>query len=153
MSNVSWLTLLGFYTLLIVGGIHYYENKIKDISLAIEDYKRALNISKGGEGHYAYLQLENHKLKQDIQYLSDANDHLQAENKSLRIDNQDLKAGTYGQYKGYSVGPVNMPAYGVKDGKMVSMGGNQDIQYESHTYKSKTWDYVDYIQDELDLEQ
>jgi len=130
--NIALLVLMAFYTLLIVAGIHYYENKLRNFEGAIEDYKRALRISNNHSNtdHYAYLQIENKRLKKEINDLSQDNDILQTEIKMLR---KDLIEGTYGQYKGYSVGG--------------------DIQYESHVYKNKTWDYVDYNQDELDLEQ
>lgn len=141
----------GIYTIIILSGIYYYEDKLRDLREAIEDYKRALKISKRpSDDHYAYLQLENQKLKQDMQYLSDANDHLQAENKSLRIDNQDLKAGTYGRFKGYSIGvnhPIAMP-YAER------VDNFKDMQYESSVWKSSQWEsYYNYNQDELDLEQ
>jgi cell division protein FtsB len=121
---INLIIVMGIYTAIVLGGIYHYEDKVKNLNLAIEDYKRALNIAKGSDGHYVYLQLENKKLKQDMQYLSDENDYLQAENKSLKIDNQDLKAGTYGQYKGYSI----------KSWKP------EDIQYESSVYKSGQWE-------------
>ena len=104
----------GFLTLLIVGGIHSYEAKVKSYKDSIEDYKRALNIAKhhSNAEHYTHLQIENHKLKKDMQYLSDANDHLQAQNKTLKTHNQEL----------------------------TNLAGSQDIQYEHSTYKSNTWD-------------
>lgn len=109
MNNVTWITVLGFYTLFIVGGIYKYEDKVKDLEASIGDYERALKLSKthSNGDHYAHLQLENKKLIKDIQYLSDANDHLLTENKSLRKHNNEL---------------INS---GV-------------IQYESQAYKSNT---------------
>lgn len=101
MNNTIWITILGFYTLLIVGGIYYYEDSLRNFEIAIEDYKRALNLSKNTD-HYTYLQLENKKLKQDMIYLSHANDHLQAENKSLRKDNNELLNGGEIQYESHT---------------------------------------------------
>jgi cell division protein FtsB len=107
--NTLLLVYSGFLTLFIVGGIHYYEDKVKDLEASIGDYERALKLSKthSNGDHYAHLQIENKKLIKDIQYLSDANDHLLAENKSLRKHNNEL---------------INV---GI-------------IQYESQAYKSNT---------------
>lgn len=118
-----------FLTLFIVGGIHYYEAKIKDYNESISDYKRALSIAKNNNAadHATYLQLDNYKLKKEVQRLrsaaiyetkhmrdlSDANDHLQAENKRLRMDNNEL---------------LNKAA-----------GYPKEIQYESHVWNNALW--------------
>ena len=88
----AYLTYCGFLSLFCIGLIYYYEDKIKDFKGAISDYQRALKYAKGGSNadHYTYLQLENAELRKNIQYLSQANDHLQAENKSLRNHNNEL---------------------------------------------------------------
>ena len=60
MNNLGWLTALGFYTLIIIGGIYYYENKnlllqkqVKDLKLenaelkaTAGDWQRAYNLSQ-----------------------------------------------------------------------------------------------------------
>jgi len=133
-----YLLILGLYTFGIIYCIHFYEKKIVNYIETIEDYQRALRLSKGSpkNDHYSYLQLENKKLKNEmerlkksakyeseqIKYLSDANDHLQNKIKGLCRDKQDLIEGTFGQYKGYSV------------------NGNQDIQYEYSVYQSGLWE-------------
>ena len=68
MSNVGYLVVLAFYTLLIVGGIHYYESRLKDLKASLEDYKRALSIARGSNNaeHYTFLQMENKRLKEKI---------------------------------------------------------------------------------------
>jgi N-formylglutamate amidohydrolase len=78
MSNVKYLVVLAFYTLLIVGGIHYYESRLKDLKAALEDYKRALNYAKGGYNtdHYTYLQLDNHALQVQVSKLKEENAYL-----------------------------------------------------------------------------
>lgn len=83
---VLLIVLLGFYTLLMVGGIHYYEAKIKDLRAAISDYQRALNITRNKpvDSHYAYLQLENKKQKDQIRALDIENDLLQKQIKKLK---------------------------------------------------------------------
>lgn len=121
MNNVTWITVLGFYTLFIVGGIHKYEDKVKDLEASIGDYERALKLSKthSNGDHYAHLQLENKKLIKDIQYLSDANDHLLAENKSLRKHNNELINGGVIQYESqaYKSNTHESPVY--KDTEMI----------------------------------
>ena len=112
------LIIMGIYSLGIIYCIHHYEAKVKSYKDSIEDYKRALNIAKHNSNaeHYTYLQIENHKLKKDMQYLSDANDHLQAQNKTLKTHNQEL---------------------------MNLAGDESKIQYEYSTYKSNTPVYKD----------
>ena len=39
MNNPVWLTALGFYTLIIIGGIYYYENKITLLQKQVKDLK------------------------------------------------------------------------------------------------------------------
>ena len=60
MNNLGWLTALGFYTIIIIGGIYYYENKnsllqkqVKDLKLenaelkaTAGDWQRAYNLSQ-----------------------------------------------------------------------------------------------------------
>ena len=67
MSINLLLTILAFYTLLMVGGIHYYEAKIKDLQASISDYKRALSLSNHSysAAHYTELQLNYQQLKKD----------------------------------------------------------------------------------------
>jgi len=115
MPNILLLVILAFYTLFIVGGINYYQDKINNLNGAIGDYERAIRLYKTNSSaeHYTQLQLDNKKLKRDLQYLSQDNDILQDENKILR---QYLNEG----------------------------GGSQEIQYESHTYKSNTYDSSGY---------
>jgi hypothetical protein len=59
MNNVIWITILGFYTLIIVGGIYYYEDKLQ----------RAIASAKLNSDwtHYTYLQIENAKLKEELE--------------------------------------------------------------------------------------
>lgn len=141
MSSLFTL-ILGTYTIIILWSILSYEAKIKDLKESISDYKRAIDYAKNRQdnSHYTYLQLENQRLRRDMEYLSQANDHLQSHNYKLKMDNQDLKAGTYGQYKGYSI----------------TGGKFEDIQYESSVYKNNLWHtntHIDTYQDELDFEQ
>jgi hypothetical protein len=52
------LAYVCFLTLFIVGFIHYSEQRVKDYQLAIEDYKRALNIAKGTSYRALYLSTD-----------------------------------------------------------------------------------------------
>jgi len=63
---------IGIYTAIIFVGIHYYEEKLDDYKNAISDYKRALDLSKTHSNayHYAFLQLENTRLKEEIKKLT-----------------------------------------------------------------------------------
>ena len=68
MNNATLLTILAFYTLIVVGGIHYYEDKIKDLNNAIGDYQRAINLLKSHSNaeHYTQLQIHNQELLKRI---------------------------------------------------------------------------------------
>ena len=59
MNNVGWIMVLGFYTLIIVGGIYYYEEKLK----------HAMTSTKLNSDcvHYKFLQIENAKLKEELE--------------------------------------------------------------------------------------
>ena len=60
MNNSGWLTALGFYTLIIIGGIYYYEDEnsllqkqVKDLKLenaelkaTAWDWQRAYNLNQ-----------------------------------------------------------------------------------------------------------
>jgi regulator of replication initiation timing len=81
VNNVSWIIVLGFTALAMAGFSYYYENKINNLTGAIEDYKRALRLSKQSASatHYTYLQLENYELKQKLQKLENKNNKSQYE--------------------------------------------------------------------------
>ena len=131
---------------------------------AMSDYERAIRLSRGSEHykHYTQLQLNNSELMKEIQYLSQANDLLQAENKSLRKDNNELLNGVHPAI--WSVRPLTNSAVYVA-------GESKDMHYESSIYKSGIWDskyanetmleeesfgvksYLDFHQDVLDLDQ
>jgi len=121
--TILYLSYIGILTAIILGGIYYYEGKIDNLKLAISDYKRALNLSKNND-HYTFLQLRNKQLKNDIRDLSYANDHLQAENKRLRKDNNEL------------------------------LNGGGLMQYESSVWNNAQWQSnSEYIQEDIDFEQ
>lgn len=87
-----------FLTLFIIGGIYYYENKVRDLQDSIEDYKRAIKISRNND-HYTYLQLENADLKKQVRETYNVNEVLQNQNKKLKKDNQELINGILPQYE------------------------------------------------------
>lgn len=141
--KIAVLVYIAFLSLFIVGLVHRYEDKIKDLKLAIEDYKKALRLSDNTE-HYTHLQLENQRLTKAAHYeakhiqdltrhnqeLTEQVRYMDGDSKALNMlvnrlakENEELKNGTYGQYKGYSIKGGNAP----------------DIQYESSVYKSTQW--------------
>lgn len=65
MNTASFLTIIGFYTLFIIGGIYYYEDKIKNlIDYSNVDFVRCLdqdNIIL--QGQIKALKLQNAELK------------------------------------------------------------------------------------------
>jgi hypothetical protein len=49
MNTTIFITILSFYTLIIVGGIHYYEEKLKVLN---ENNRRLRNLKKS---EYEYM--------------------------------------------------------------------------------------------------
>lgn len=80
MNNPGWLTALGFYTLIIIGGIYYYEDKItklkQELDVLDSDYDTA---------HAAALSITTANLDQE-------NLLLQKQIKDLKLENAELKA-------------------------------------------------------------
>jgi uncharacterized protein YciU (UPF0263 family) len=80
MNNSVWLTALGFYTLIIIGGIYYYEDKITQLKQELDvldsDYDTA---------HAAALSITTDNLDQE-------NLLLQKQIKDLKLENAELKA-------------------------------------------------------------
>lgn len=95
------LIYAAFLTLFIIGNIHHYEEKMRDLRGAISDYKRALKVSKNGD-HYTYLQLQNAELKNKIKDIYHVNEVLQYQNERLKKDNQELINGVLPQYESSS---------------------------------------------------
>jgi hypothetical protein len=122
---------VGIYTLALLAAIQYYEHKLD--TLIRSNLK--LKYSKNGS-HYAWLQLELNKRTEE-------NNALQIQNKALKGEIAALR----------------------------NVGESRNMQYESSSYKSSTWEgnyanetmleeepfgltpYLDFHQDELDLEQ
>ena len=92
--KITLLVIMSFYTLFIVGGIHYYEDKIKNLKLAISDYKKALNISRNhyNAEHYTWLQINNKQLGEE-------NEALQKQINSIKAENAALNNGIPLQYE------------------------------------------------------
>ena len=110
MSNLAWVTLLGLYSVLIIGGIHYYEGKIKDLKGTVYDYQRAYKISKNND-HYTYLQIDNADLRNKVVILSQENELLQYQNSKLKRDNQELINGILPQYESSAYKSSTWDAY------------------------------------------
>lgn len=97
-ANKSMITFLlvyaGFLTLVIVGGIHYYEDKLKDYKLSISDYKRALNLSRSysNADHYTQLQLDNSALQKQVRVLKA---QLAGDSQGIQYESSIYKSNTW----------------------------------------------------------
>lgn len=140
MNNSVWITVLGFYTLVIVGGIYYYEDKItklnKESDSSLREIINELDIDNKilqdnlAETQKAYLELKSHS---DI------------ENLAWKDKYAELKATAGDWQRAFEL--------------------SRSIQYESSTYSSGQYElkqdpYVNaygpnlgYHQDDIDLDQ
>ena len=123
--------VIGIYTLALLAAIQYYEHKLDQLIRSNLKLKYTNNNS-----HYVWLQLQLEKRTEE-------NDALQIQNKALKGEIAALR----------------------------NVGESRNMQYESSSYKSSTWEsnyanetmleeepfgltpYLDFHQDELDLEQ
>ena len=121
-KKLTLIAIMGIYTFALIYTIHKYEESIKQYKGAIEDYKRALKYAKNGDvsSHTTYLQLDNQKLKKEIQILQSAAIHEARHMEILSRDNDALQVQ-------------------IKDLKSQIAGDESKIQYESSTYKSNTY--------------
>ena len=92
--------ILGIYSILIIGTIYYYEEKMKDLQGSISDYKRALSLSKGNTyaSHYTQLQLDNKNMADTIALLDEQNKVLQNQIDTLKLQNTELRSGIHTGY-------------------------------------------------------
>jgi multidrug resistance efflux pump len=81
------LVYTAFLTFVIVYGIHHYEAKIKDHKASIDDYRRALSLSKhhSNTEHYTQLQLDNASMRKSLSDLDTANYLLQEQVRQLKV--------------------------------------------------------------------
>ena len=117
------LIVVGLYTALLTVGVHYYENKLFNLNVAILDYKRAIRLAKQNNdySHYTNLQLENQELKDQVAKLSQDNDTLKkvaGESKNMQYESSTYKNNTWdSQYANYVELDENPPfirKYGYK---------------------------------------
>lgn len=92
--------VLGIYSILIIGTIYYYEDKMKDLQASISDYKRALSLSKNNSNaiHYTQLQLDNKSMSNTISLLDEQNKVLQDQVDMLKLQNTELRSGIHTGY-------------------------------------------------------
>lgn len=139
MSNSAFIVILAFYTLFILSGIYYYEDKLTKLN-------RELDIldSDYGEVYGAVLEANNDMFDK-IYELDKDNKLLQNQIKSLKVKNSELRA-TAGDWQ---------RAYNLR----------QPIQYNYTSWQPDNYNYAGdpskyqllledtYIQDTLDLDQ
>lgn len=140
----------GIYTLALLATIQYYEHKLDQLIRSNLKLKYTNNNS-----HYVWLQLQLEKRTEE-------NDALQIQNKALKSEIAALRNVSNPSI--WSVRPMT-------DSATYVVGESKDMHYESSSYKSSTWEsnyanetlleeepfgltpYLDFHQDELDLEQ
>ena len=80
MNTPAYLSIMSFYTLFIIGGIYYYEDKVtklnKDLDVLESDYD---------EVYRAFVKSNNQELDHDNKILQD-------QLKALKLENAELKA-------------------------------------------------------------
>ena len=133
--NKALLLYTGVLTLFTIYTIHKYEETIKQYKGAIGDYQRALKYAKGPDPveHVTFLQLDNQKLKREVQRLQSAAIYEAKHMENLSKDNDALQ----------------MQIKSLKE----QLAGDQRIQYESSVYKNSQWESnVEYKDTEQTIE-
>lgn len=105
--NTLLLVYSGFLTLFIVGGIHYYEEKISKLDQIIRDFNRA----------NSYQAKHAHDLAM-------ANDILISQNKLLKKHNEELINGQSIQYessKHPNINEVNITNKYIETDKLIEL--------------------------------
>ena len=125
INNAEFIIILGFYTLFIIGGIYYYEDKITQLQQELDvldsDYDTA---------YAAALSITTANLDQE-------NSLLQKQVKDLKLENAELKATAGDWQRAYNLSqPIQYESTGWKSNTFNSAYESQSI-----------W------QDELDMEQ
>jgi chromosome segregation ATPase len=151
--NKGLLVYTGLLTLFTIYTIHKYEDAIKQYKDSIEDYKRALNYARNTKNgdHDAWLQVEHIKLKKDYAEMSD----LANQYKNLWDKAEDSARCLLREIKGFEKAAnsemANNQALQAKIksmqeelGYLRNVKDGAGIQYESHTYKSNTYDASNY---------
>ena len=154
------ITTMGIETLFTLGLLYYYEDKLKSYTESIGDYKRALNLAqnKPSNDHDAYLQLENKKLKKELEeaYNSYSNMAELASQYGENWNKAQLESELYKdaydsehdaihyELENNDALKAQIKSLQEELGYLRNKAGEQGIQYESHTYKSNTWDSSKY---------
>jgi hypothetical protein len=159
MSNPGWVVLLGFYTLLIIGGIYYYEDKFsklnKDYKELEEDFKETYNaycnvselarqyneLARKAEdkaGLYGNAYESEHSAihhQMEINEILDVdNQVLRSQVKALKLENAELRATAGDWQRAYEL--------------------RKPIEYNYTAWHQDNFvTTAEYHQDELDLDQ
>jgi len=158
MSNPVWLVILAFYTLLMIGGIYYYEEKYSKLHKDYEDLeKEFFNIytaytrtSEQSDIYHNAYNSEHNAIHYQIEInemLDEQNRALQAQIKALKLENLELR-GTAGDWqRAYELSkPIQYESTG-----WAGLADNTNTTYtiDTNPYKAD----INYVQDILDLEQ
>ena len=172
MSNTTWITILGFYTLLILFGIYYYEEKITKLNRDykeleedfIETYNAYCNVSelasqyndlarkaedKAGLYENAYESEHSaiHYQLEINEILDVDNQALKAQIKALKLENSELRSTAGDWQRAYELSkPIQYESSGWAGMPEVS---NTTYTIDTNPYKAD----IEYIQDDIDFEQ
>ena len=133
MTNSVWITILGFYTLAMVGGIFYYEDRITILNRELDSLD-----SDYDEMYGEFIRVNNQELDSDNKILQD-------QIKALKLENVELKATAGDWQRAFELS------------KSIQY---ESSVYKDDTYKIEQTPYTNaygpnlgYHQDEIDLEQ
>ena len=93
---------MGLEALFTIGLLYYYEDKVKNLRLAISDYQRALRLKSNSLNmtqHYTYLQLDNSQLRKQVLSVDMDNKVLQEQIRQLKAENIALRNAQPIQYE------------------------------------------------------
>jgi len=172
MNNAGWIVVLGFYTLVMIGGIYYYEDKFnrldkdyKDLEQEFfETYNAYCNMSElasqynelarkaedqSGLYENAYNSEHNaiHHQIEINEMLDEQNRALQAQIKALKLENSELRSTAGDWQRAYELSkPIQYESSG-----WAGLADNTNTTYTIDTNPYKV--DINYIQDHLDFEQ
>lgn len=166
MNNTTLIVLLGFYTLLLIGGIYYYEDKYSRLDKDYKDLEHEFF-----EVYTAYTRiLEQSDIYQDAYNLEHSAIHHQMEiNEELNANNDDLRE-IISQLDKDNLALESQLKH--LKGEIAAYRNVQPKQYEYSAWSQSTWagdaevsnttytidtnpykEDIIYIQDHLDFEQ
>ena len=158
MNNATWITILGFYTLLILFGIYYYEEKITKLNRELDavdsDYDEVfqayVRTSEQADSYQSAYESEHSAIhyQMEINEILDVdNQALKAQIKALKLENSELRSTAGDWQRAYELSkPIQYESSGWAGMPEVS---NTTYTIDTNPYKAD----IEYIQDHLDFEQ